>query len=86
MEEEDYDALSFARASEMYMAAGVVGVLVQLLVLLSYVFVPTIKAQHPAANVVVWHVACGLLTSLGFVIAYVVEGVVRFCVRFLSSH
>ncbi|TYZ60334.1 hypothetical protein PybrP1_003963 [[Pythium] brassicae (nom. inval.)] len=72
---EDYDALPFARASEMLMVAGVVGVLVQLLVLLSYVFVPTIKAQHPAADVVVWHVACGLMTSLGFVVAYVVEGV-----------
>lgn len=75
----DYDALSFAQTAEMYMVAGVVGVLVHLLVLLSYFFVPNIKAQHPAADVVVWQVACGLMVSLGFVVAYVIEGVVRAC-------
>ncbi|GAB9469781.1 hypothetical protein Gpo141_00007048 [Globisporangium polare] len=71
----DYDALSFAQTAEMYMVAGVVGTLVHLLVLLSYFFVPNIKAQHPAADVVVWQVACELMLSLGFVVAYVVEGV-----------
>lgn len=76
----DYDALSFAQTAEMYMVAGVVGTLVHLLVLLSYFFVPNIKAQHPAADVVVWQVACELMLSLGFVVAYVIEGVVRACV------
>lgn len=76
-EDVDYGALSFAQTSEMYMVAGVVGVLVDLLVLLSYFFVPNIKAQHPAADVVIWQVACGLMLSLGLIVAYVAEDVVR---------
>lgn len=73
----DYDALSFRETADVYMVAGVVGILVDLLILLSYFFVPNIKAQHPAANLVIWQAACGMMTAMGLVVMYVVDDVVR---------
>ncbi|RLN38386.1 hypothetical protein BBJ28_00013074 [Nothophytophthora sp. Chile5] len=65
-----YDALSLAQATQLYLLVGLMGLLVYLLLLLSFFLVPNIKAQHPAANLVVWHAGCGFLASLGFVAAY----------------
>jgi hypothetical protein len=41
-----------------------------LIILASYRFVPTIQAQHPAAHLIVWHVGCGFMTSVGFIATY----------------
>lgn len=70
-------ALTLQQTSQLLMACGVMGVAAYLLILVSYVMMPNIKAQHPAAGLVIWQVGCGIMTSLGFVAAFFVE--VRWC-------
>ncbi|GLE10770.1 hypothetical protein PINS_up023010 [Pythium insidiosum] len=65
-----YDALPVAHATQLFAATSGVGALVYVLLLLSYVHVPTVKAQHPGASLVVWHMVCGLMTAIGFLTAY----------------
>lgn len=65
--------LSLAQTAQLLLACGVLGVAAYLLVLSSFFMVPTIRAQHPAASLVVWQAGCGLLASLGFVAAYFVQ-------------
>ncbi|RLN85082.1 hypothetical protein BBJ28_00001109 [Nothophytophthora sp. Chile5] len=80
-----YDALSLAQATQLYLLVGMLGMLVYLLLLLSFFLVPNIKAQHPAANLVVWHAGCGFLASLGFVAAYAAGPDASHCV-FLAPY
>ncbi|TMW59508.1 hypothetical protein Poli38472_004577 [Pythium oligandrum] len=65
-----YDALTFHETTLLYMGTGVIGVVLYLLILLSYFHLPNIKAQHPAVDIVVWHVVSALMTCIGFVMAY----------------
>lgn len=69
----DYDALPLSQTAMMLLLAGTLGVFIYMLVLLSYFLVPNLKAQHPAANLIIWHVGCGFMTSLGLVVAYGVQ-------------
>ncbi|CEG44742.1 Phosphatidylinositol 4-phosphate 5-kinase (PIPK-D12/GPCR-PIPK/PiGK12) [Plasmopara halstedii] len=68
-----YDALAVAQSAQLYLLVGILGCIVYLVLVLSFFLVPNIKAQHPAANLVVWHAGCGLLMSAGFVFAYVLQ-------------
>jgi hypothetical protein len=65
-----YDALSPSDTALLFMGTGVVGVVLYLLILLSYLYVPIIKAQHPAAELVIWQVFCGLMACIGSIVAY----------------
>lgn len=65
--------LTLQQTVQLLMPCGVMGTAGYLLILASYFVVPNIKAQHPAANLVIWQVGCGLMTSLGFVAAYFVQ-------------
>lgn len=70
---EDYEALPLPQTAMLLLLAGTLGVFIYMLVLLSYFLVPNLKAQHPAANLIIWHVGCGFMTSLGLVVAYGVQ-------------
>lgn len=69
----DYDALALPETATLLLLAGTLGVAIYMLVLLSYFLVPNLKAQHPAANLIIWHVGCGFMTSFGLVVAYGVQ-------------
>ncbi|DAZ99286.1 TPA: hypothetical protein N0F65_005454 [Lagenidium giganteum] len=69
-----YSALPIHRTAVVFISAGVLGSLLHLFILMSYFFVPTIKAQHPAANLVIWHVGCNLMTALGFAAQFLIQG------------
>jgi hypothetical protein len=68
-----YEALGIAQSAELYLLVGVLGVVVYLLLLLSFFLVPNIRAQHPAANLVVWHAGCGFMTSIGLVFSFALQ-------------
>ncbi|KAE8908572.1 hypothetical protein PF005_g21458 [Phytophthora fragariae] len=68
-----YEALTLAQSAQVYLLVGLLGVVVYLLLVLSFLLVPNIRAQHPAANLVVWHAGCGLVTSVGFVLAFALQ-------------
>ncbi|KAJ0409708.1 hypothetical protein ATCC90586_007497 [Pythium insidiosum] len=57
-------------AAQLFAATSAAGSVVYVLLLLSYAHVPTVKAQHPAASLVVWHMGCGLMAALGFLAAF----------------
>ncbi|KAH7465804.1 putative phosphatidylinositol 4-phosphate 5-kinase MSS4 [Phytophthora ramorum] len=62
-----------SQSAQLYLLVGLLGVVVYLLLVLSYFLVPNIKAQHPAADLVVWHAGCGFMTSAGFVFAFALQ-------------
>uniref|UniRef100_M4BDE8 PIPK domain-containing protein n=1 Tax=Hyaloperonospora arabidopsidis (strain Emoy2) TaxID=559515 RepID=M4BDE8_HYAAE len=66
-----YEALAVAQSAQLYLLVGLLGVVVYLLIVLTFFFVPHIKTQHPAADLVAWHASCGLMTSSGFVFGFV---------------
>ncbi|KAF4321396.1 hypothetical protein BBO99_00004834 [Phytophthora kernoviae] len=68
-----YEALALLQSAELYLLVGLLGIVVYSLLILSFFLVPNIKAQHPAANLVVWHASCGFMTSAGFVLAFVMQ-------------
>ncbi|KAG1683027.1 hypothetical protein DVH05_000001 [Phytophthora capsici] len=65
-----YEALTLAQSAQLYLLVGVLGIVLYLLLVSSFFLVPNIKAQHPAAGLVVWHAGCGLMTSVGFVFGF----------------
>ena len=62
-----YEALTGTQSAQLYLLVGIVGLVIYLVLVLSFFLVPNIKAQHPAADLVVWHAGCGFMTSVGFV-------------------
>ncbi|KDO23740.1 hypothetical protein SPRG_10518 [Saprolegnia parasitica CBS 223.65] len=69
-----YDALDVAASSRVYFYMGLVGCALHLCTLLSYMVFPQLKRQHPAANLMVWHVYCNFMLTLGFVAQYFLQG------------
>ena len=68
-----YEALAVAQSAQLYLLVGLLGLVVYLLLVLTFFFVPHIKTQHPAADLVVWHATCGFMTSGGFVAGFVLQ-------------
>ncbi|TDH68128.1 hypothetical protein CCR75_008686 [Bremia lactucae] len=68
-----YEALAVAQSAQLYLLVGVFGFIVYLVLVLSFFFVPNIKGQHPAADLVVWHAGCGLLMSAGLIFAFTLQ-------------
>ncbi|CAK4129521.1 unnamed protein product [Aphanomyces euteiches] len=69
-----YDALDVKTSSDIYFWMGVLGSLAHLITILSYLVFPQLKKQHPSANLMIWHVFCNWMLSLGFVVQYFVQG------------
>jgi hypothetical protein len=65
-----YDALSLGATASLYMGVGVIGIVLYMFILLSYLYIPIIKAQHPAADIVIWQVFTGIMTGAGFILSY----------------
>ncbi|CAH0490863.1 unnamed protein product [Peronospora farinosa] len=65
-----YEALAVTQSAQLYLLVGVLGFVIYLVLVLSFFFVPNIKAQHPAADLVVWHAGCGFMTSVGFILGF----------------
>ncbi|KAG3079593.1 hypothetical protein PI124_g20717 [Phytophthora idaei] len=68
-----YEALAVTQSAQLYLLVGILGFVVYLLLVLSFFLVPNIKAQHPAADLVVWHAGCGLVMSAGFIFAFALQ-------------
>ncbi|KAI9909360.1 hypothetical protein PsorP6_014775 [Peronosclerospora sorghi] len=65
-----YEALAVAQSAQLYVLVGIVGVVAYFILILTFFLVPNIKAQHPAANLIVWHAGCGFMLSAGFIVSF----------------
>ncbi|RHZ15739.1 hypothetical protein DYB26_003786 [Aphanomyces astaci] len=62
-----YDAVDVATSSQVYLWVGIVGSVIHFVTISSYLVFPQLKTQHPSANLMVWHVACNFMLTIGFV-------------------
>ncbi|OQR95883.1 Phosphatidylinositol 4-phosphate 5-kinase (PIPK-D12/GPCR-PIPK) [Thraustotheca clavata] len=69
-----YDAFDVLGSSRVYFWTGIAGSLLHLLTLLSYLFLPQLKKQHPAANLMIYHVYCNFMLTLGMVAQGFLQG------------
>nr|CCA24411.1 Phosphatidylinositol 4phosphate 5kinase (PIPKD12/GPCRPIPK) putative [Albugo laibachii Nc14] len=64
------------RSSFIYFIAGVIGFVFYAFIICTYTRIPSISAQHPAANIIIWHTGCGLMLMASFISYFLTENVI----------